>query len=108
MLNDDVGVPDTDPATIVLADGLPADVVSLAALSLATGFPLDAQTATELGRLRSVAVRMVCDRAPGAAAPLVVGAVCRLVGYLHERPVGSEAAWRGSGAAQLLQDSTGD
>lgn len=100
--------PTKTPDTIKGLSGLPRDTISLGALSLATGFPLDAQTATELGRLRSVAIQMVWDRAPHAAPAIVVGAVARLVGYLHERPVGSEAAWRGSGAAQLLQDSVGD
>ena len=105
---DPLVLPIADPDDLTFEDGLPVDIVSLSQLQLATGFPLDAQTATELARLRAVATRMVCDRAPAATPDLIVGAICRLVGYLHERPVGSEAAWRGSGASQILQDSIGD
>ena len=92
-------------ADVVLHAGLPQDTISLDALALAVGATLDGEAASELMRLRSMAVEMVRARTVDATpAAAVQAAVTCLVGYFLERPQQSGAAWGSSGAAQAIAD----
>ncbi|MDE0227220.1 MAG: hypothetical protein OXJ62_00015 [Spirochaetaceae bacterium] len=90
----------------VLEDGLPRDCISLPVLAAAVGADgADAAALAALAGLRDQAVAQVhgsVDRSIPAAA--FQAAVCRLVGYLLDRPSSAASAWRASGAASACAE----